>query len=62
MALTTKKNSLKMMEVPELAEALINPAKSQGVADLTDVGIVTPDKFLTVPGGQSMWQMKSMPG
>lgn len=41
-----------MMEVPELAEVLINPFKSQGAADVTDVGIVIRGKFSTVPGGQ----------
>jgi small-conductance mechanosensitive channel len=41
-----------MMEVPELAEVLINPFKSQGAADVTDVGIVIRGKFTTVPGGQ----------
>jgi small-conductance mechanosensitive channel len=40
------------MEVPELAEVLINPFKSQGAADVTDVGIVIRGKFSTVPGGQ----------
>ena len=38
--------------MPELAEALINPVKSQGVADVTDVGIVMRGKFSTVPDGQ----------
>ena len=41
-----------MMEVPALAEVLINPFKSQGAADVTDVGIVIRGKFSTVPGGQ----------
>ena len=36
-----KKIGPRMMEVPELAKVLINPAKSQGVAGVTDVGIVT---------------------
>jgi moderate conductance mechanosensitive channel len=40
------------MEVPELAEVLINPFKSQGAAEITDVGIVIRGKFTTVPGGQ----------
>ena len=41
-----------MMEDPALAEVLINPFKSQGAADVTDVGIVIRGKFTTVPGGQ----------
>jgi len=47
-----KKIGQDMMEVPELAEVLINPFKSQGAADVTDVGIVIRGKFTTVPGGQ----------
>ena len=47
-----KKIGQEMMEVPELAEVLINPFKSQGAADVTDVGIVIRGKFSTVPGGQ----------
>ena len=47
-----KKIGQEMMEVPELAEVLINPFKSQGAADVTDVGIVIRGKFTTVPGGQ----------
>jgi small-conductance mechanosensitive channel len=47
-----KKVGQEMMEVPELAEVLINPFKSQGAADVTDVGIVIRGKFTTVPGGQ----------
>jgi len=47
-----KKIGQDMMEVPELAEVLINPFKSQGAADVTDVGIVIRGKFSTVPGGQ----------
>ena len=41
-----------MMEVPELAEVLINPFKSQGAAEINDIGIVIRGKFTTVPGGQ----------
>jgi len=47
-----KKIGQDMMEVPELAEVLINPFKSQGAADVTDIGIVIRGKFTTVPGGQ----------
>ena len=47
-----KKIGQEMMEEPELAEVLINPFKSQGAADVTDVGIVIRGKFSTVPGGQ----------
>ena len=47
-----KKIGQEMMEVPALAEVLINPFKSQGAADVTDVGIVIRGKFSTVPGGQ----------
>ncbi len=47
-----KKIGQEMMEVPELAEVLINPFKSQGAADVTDVGIVIRGKFTTIPGGQ----------
>jgi moderate conductance mechanosensitive channel len=47
-----KKIGQDMMEVPELAEVLINPFKSQGAAEVTDVGIVIRGKFSTVPGGQ----------
>ena len=35
-----------------IAEVLINPFKSQGAADVTDIGIVIRGKFSTVPGGQ----------
>jgi len=42
--------------VPEHAEVLINPFKSQGAANVTDVGIVVRGKFTTVPGGQ--WQIR----
>jgi len=47
-----KKIGQEMMEVPELAEVLINPFKSQGAAEVSDVGIVIRGKFSTVPGGQ----------
>ena len=41
-----------MMEVPALAEHFIQPFKSQGVADVNDVGIVIRGKFTTKPGAQ----------
>ena len=47
-----KKIGKDIMEVPEHAEVLINPFKSQGVADVTDIGMVIRGKFTTVPGGQ----------
>jgi len=47
-----KKIGQEIMEVPEHAEVMINPFKSQGVADVTDVGIVVRGKFTTIPGGQ----------
>lgn len=57
-----KKIGPKMMKMPGLAETLINPVKSQGVADVTDVGIVMRDKFSTVPGGQFISQRSLYPG
>jgi len=47
-----KKIGQEMMEVPELAKGMLEPFKSQGAADVTDVGIVVRGKFTTVPGGQ----------
>jgi len=47
-----KKIGQEIQEVPELAEDLISPFKSQGAADVTDVGIVVRGKFTTKPGGQ----------
>lgn len=41
-----------MMEVPEYAEDLIQPFKSQGVLEVDDVGIVVRGKFMTKPGKQ----------
>jgi small-conductance mechanosensitive channel len=37
---------------PEYADDLLAPFKSQGAADVTDVGIVVRGKFTTKPGGQ----------
>ena len=47
-----KKIGQQIQEVPEYAEDLISPFKSQGAADVTDVGIVVRGKFTTKPGGQ----------
>ena len=47
-----KKIGQQIAEVPEYAEDLISPFKSQGAADVTDVGIVVRGKFTTKPGGQ----------
>jgi small-conductance mechanosensitive channel len=51
-----KKIGQELGEVPEHAAVLINPFKSQGAADVTDVGIVIRGKFTTIPGGQ--WQIR----
>ncbi len=47
-----KKIGQQLQEVPEYAEDLISPFKSQGGVDVTDVGIVVRGKFTTKPGGQ----------
>ena len=47
-----KKIGQELMEDPVHAAVLINPFKSQGAADVTDVGIVVRGKFTTKPGGQ----------
>ncbi len=47
-----KKIGQQLQEVPEYAEELISPFKSQGGVDVTDVGIVVRGKFTTKPGGQ----------
>lgn len=47
-----KKIGQELQEVPEYAEQLLSPFKSQGAADVTDVGIVVRGKFTTKPGGQ----------
>jgi len=51
-----KKIGQDIEEMPEHAEVLISPFKSQGAADVTDTGIVVRGKFTTVPGGQ--WQIR----
>lgn len=47
-----KKIGQEMMDVPELAEGIIEPFKSQGAADVDDVGIIVRGKFMTKPGHQ----------
>ncbi|MCP4070714.1 MAG: mechanosensitive ion channel family protein [Hyphomicrobiales bacterium] len=47
-----KKIGQEMMQVPALAEGFIQPFKSQGAADVDDVGIVVRGKFTTKPGAQ----------
>ncbi|MGI9364300.1 MAG: mechanosensitive ion channel family protein [Rhizobiaceae bacterium] len=49
-----KKIGQEMMENPEHAANFIQPFKSQGVADVDDVGIVVRGKFMTKPGAQWM--------
>ena len=47
-----KKIGQEMMENPELAASFIQPFKSQGVADVNDIGIVVRGKFMTKPDAQ----------
>ncbi len=47
-----KKIGREIMENPELAEDLIEPFKSQGAADVDDVGIIIRGKFTAKPGRQ----------
>jgi len=47
-----KKIGQQMMENPALAESFIEPFKSQGAAEVNDVGIVVRGKFKTKPGAQ----------
>jgi small-conductance mechanosensitive channel len=47
-----KKIGQDMMEDPALADSFIQPFKSQGAADVDDVGIVVRGKFTTRPGEQ----------
>jgi small-conductance mechanosensitive channel len=47
-----KKIGQEMMQNPAHAENFIQPFKSQGVADVDDVGIVIRGKFMTKPGAQ----------
>ena len=49
-----KKIGQQIAENPEYADDLLAPFKSQGAADVTDVGIVVRGKFTTRPGGQWM--------
>ncbi len=41
-----------MMEVPEFAQDMLQPFKSQGVLEVDDVGIVIRGKFMAKPGKQ----------
>ncbi|MEL6792697.1 MAG: mechanosensitive ion channel family protein, partial [Pseudomonadota bacterium] len=41
-----------MMEVPEFAQDLLQPFKSQGVFDFDDVGMIIRGKFMAKPGKQ----------
>ncbi len=47
-----KQIGAEMMEVPEYAEDLMQPFKSQGVLEVDDVGIVVRGKFMAKPGKQ----------
>ena len=49
-----KKIGQELMENPEHAKNLLAPFKSQGVADVDDVGIVVRGKFTAKPGTQFM--------
>jgi len=49
-----KKVGQQIQEIPEYKDDLLAPFKSQGAADVTDVGIVIKGKFMTKPGGQWM--------
>ena len=51
-----KKVGQQIMEMPEYKDDILAPFKSQGAADVTDVGIVIKGKFMTKPGGQ--WMVK----
>lgn len=47
-----KKIGEEMMQVPELAQDMLQPFKSQGVLDIDDVGMVVRGKFMAKPGKQ----------
>ncbi len=51
-----KKVGQQILEMPEYKDDILAPFKSQGAADVTDVGIVIKGKFMTKPGGQ--WMVK----
>lgn len=51
-----KKIGQELMEKPEIAENMLAPFKSQGVADVNDIGIVLRGKFTAKPGTQ--WTMR----
>ncbi len=41
-----------MMQIPEFAQDMLQPFKSQGVLDIDDVGMVVRGKFMAKPGKQ----------
>ncbi len=47
-----KKIGADLMQVPEFADDLLQPFKSQGVLEVGDVGIVVRGKFMAKPGTQ----------
>ncbi len=47
-----KKIGAEMIEMPEFANDMLQPFKSQGVYDVDDVGIVIRGKFMAKPGKQ----------
>ena len=47
-----KKIGNDMMEIPELAQDMMQPFKSQGVLEVDDVGIVVRGKYMAKPGKQ----------
>ena len=49
-----KKIGQQILEESEYRDDILAPFKSQGPADVTDVGIVIRGKFTTKPGGQWM--------
>ncbi len=49
-----KKIGEQMIEMPEYENDFIQPFKSQGAADVTDVGIIVRGKFTAKPGTQFM--------
>jgi small-conductance mechanosensitive channel len=49
-----KKIGAEMLEHPELGQDFLQPFKSQGVADIDEVGMVVRGKFMAKPGKQFM--------
>ncbi len=47
-----KKIGQEMMQIPEFADDLLQPFKSQGVFDFDDVGMIIRGKFMAKPGRQ----------